>query len=120
MLTFVFGFEYRGKRSPSPCLSDIDIAVLQSQDLVLQQKSEENKQLKQDLTRTQNLFTSAERELRYEREKNLDLKKHNALLDQEKLKVSYLHNKPTASLLSVSSRLQMCIFLFLFCRDMIM
>ncbi|KAL2103733.1 hypothetical protein ACEWY4_000601 [Coilia grayii] len=58
-----------------------------SQDSVLQQKTEENKQLKQDLVRTQNLFTSAERELRYEREKNLDLKKHNALLDQEKLKV---------------------------------
>ncbi|XP_031422588.1 coiled-coil domain-containing protein 30 isoform X3 [Clupea harengus] len=58
-----------------------------SQDSVLQQKSEENKQLRQDLARTQNLFTSAERELRYEREKNLDLKKHNALLDQEKLKV---------------------------------
>ncbi|XP_063064000.1 trichohyalin [Engraulis encrasicolus] len=59
-----------------------------SQDSVLQQKTEESKQLKQDLVRTQTLFTSAERELRYEREKNLDLKKHNALLDQEKLKVS--------------------------------
>ncbi|XP_076131653.1 uncharacterized protein ccdc30 [Alosa pseudoharengus] len=58
-----------------------------SQDSVLQQKTEETKQLRQDLARTQNLFTSAERELRYEREKNLDLKKHNALLDQEKLKV---------------------------------
>lgn len=54
---------------------------------MLQQKGEENKQLKQDLQRTQQLFTSAERELRYEREKNLDLKRHNALLDQEKIKV---------------------------------
>lgn len=59
----------------------------QSQDSVLGQKAEESKQLKQDLQRAQSLFTSAERELRYEREKNLDLKRHNALLDQEKIKV---------------------------------
>lgn len=51
------------------------------------QKVEEGKQMKQDLQRAQSLFTSAERELRYEKEKNLDLKKHNTLLDQEKLKV---------------------------------
>lgn len=61
--------------------------VRQAQDSLLQQKGEENKQLKQDLQRTQHLFTSAERELRYEREKNLDLKRHIALLDQEKVKV---------------------------------
>ncbi|XP_060794196.1 coiled-coil domain-containing protein 30 isoform X6 [Neoarius graeffei] len=60
---------------------------VKAQDSVLQQKGEENKQLKQDLQRTQHLFTSAERELRYEREKNLDLKRHNALLDQEKIKL---------------------------------
>ncbi|XP_060750247.1 coiled-coil domain-containing protein 30 isoform X1 [Tachysurus vachellii] len=62
-------------------------ARVKAQDSVLQQKGEENKQLKQDLQRTQHLFTSAERELRYEREKNLDLKRHNALLDQEKIKL---------------------------------
>ncbi|XP_062872105.1 coiled-coil domain-containing protein 30 [Trichomycterus rosablanca] len=62
-------------------------ARVKTQDSVLQQKGEENKQLKQDLQRTQHLFTSAERELRYEREKNLDLKRHNALLDQEKIKL---------------------------------
>uniref|UniRef100_A0A8B9JBK5 Coiled-coil domain containing 30 n=1 Tax=Astyanax mexicanus TaxID=7994 RepID=A0A8B9JBK5_ASTMX len=62
-------------------------ARAKAQDSVLQQKGEENKQLKQDLQRTQHLFTSAERELRYEREKNLDLKRHNALLDQEKIKL---------------------------------
>lgn len=60
---------------------------LQSQDLVLSQKAEEAKQMKQDLQRAQSLFTSAERELRYEKEKNMDLKRHNTLLDQEKLKV---------------------------------
>lgn len=62
--------------------------VLQSQDLVLSQKAEEAKQMKQDLQRAQSLFTSAERELRYEKEKNMDLKRHNTLLDQEKLKVA--------------------------------
>lgn len=60
----------------------------QSQDLVLSQKVEESKQMKQDLQRAQSLFSSAERELRYEKEKNLDLKRHNSLLDQEKLKVA--------------------------------
>lgn len=63
------------------------ILPLQFQDSVLCQKTEENKQMKQDLQRAQSLFTSAERELRYEKEKNMDLKRHNTLLDQEKLKV---------------------------------
>ncbi|XP_073678773.1 uncharacterized protein ccdc30 [Garra rufa] len=62
-------------------------ARAKAQDSLLQQKGEENKQLRQDLQRTQHLFTSAERELRYERERNLDLKRHNALLDQEKIKL---------------------------------
>ncbi|KAJ8371251.1 hypothetical protein SKAU_G00112790 [Synaphobranchus kaupii] len=60
---------------------------IKSQDALLQQKGEECKQLRQDLQRTQSLFSSAERELRYEREKGLDLKRHNALLEQEKIKV---------------------------------
>lgn len=55
---------------------------------MLSQKAEEAKQMKQDLQRAQSLFTSAERELRYEKEKNLDLKRHNTLLEQEKLKVA--------------------------------
>eukprot|EP00064_Thunnus_orientalis_P014595 superscaffoldBa00002557_g14642 len=62
-------------------------ARIKSQDLVMSQKSEEAKQMKQDLQRAQSLFTSAERELRYEKEKNMDLKRHNTLLDQEKLKL---------------------------------
>lgn len=60
---------------------------LQSQDSVLSQMTEEAKQMKQDVQRAQSLFTSAERELRYEKEKSVDLKRHNALLEQEKLKV---------------------------------
>lgn len=72
------------------------IWLCKAQDSLLQQKGEENKQLRQDLQRTQHLFTSAERELRYEREKNLDLKRHNALLDQEKIKVKKNNNKKNA------------------------
>ncbi|KAK9515500.1 hypothetical protein VZT92_026142 [Zoarces viviparus] len=62
-------------------------ARVKSQDSVLSQKAEEAKQMKQDLQRNHSLFTSAERELRYEKEKNTDLKRHNTLLDQEKLKL---------------------------------
>uniref|UniRef100_A0A671X6H2 Coiled-coil domain containing 30 n=1 Tax=Sparus aurata TaxID=8175 RepID=A0A671X6H2_SPAAU len=62
-------------------------AHVKSQDLVLSQKAEEAKQMKQDLQRAQSLFTSAERELRYEKEKSMDIKRHNTLLDQEKLKL---------------------------------
>uniref|UniRef100_A0A8C8SBU5 Coiled-coil domain-containing protein 30 n=1 Tax=Pelusios castaneus TaxID=367368 RepID=A0A8C8SBU5_9SAUR len=54
---------------------------------LLQQHQEEMLQLRQDFNRVQNLFSSAEKELRYEREKNLDLKKHNILLQQENTKV---------------------------------
>nr|XP_015823069.2 coiled-coil domain-containing protein 30 isoform X2 [Nothobranchius furzeri] len=62
-------------------------AHIRSQESFLSQKSEEAKQMKQDLQRAQSLFTSAERELRYEKEKNVDLKRHNTLLEQEKLKL---------------------------------
>lgn len=60
---------------------------------MLSQKAEEAKQMKQDVQRAQSLFTSAEKELRYEKEKGLDLKRHNTLLEQEKLKVGvqFLH-----------------------------
>ncbi|XP_029361943.1 coiled-coil domain-containing protein 30 isoform X8 [Echeneis naucrates] len=62
-------------------------ARIKSLNSVLSQKAEEAKQMKQDMQRAQNLFTSAERELRYEKEKNMDLKRHNTLLDQENLKL---------------------------------
>nr|XP_033777694.1 coiled-coil domain-containing protein 30 isoform X3 [Geotrypetes seraphini] len=51
--------------------------------LFQQQQQEDVRQLRQDLHRVQNLCSSAEKELRYEREKKLDLKKHNILLQQE-------------------------------------
>ncbi|KFV09880.1 Coiled-coil domain-containing protein 30, partial [Tauraco erythrolophus] len=52
-----------------------------------QQQEEKMQQLRQDLRRVQNLCSSAERELRYEREKNVDLQKQNLLLQQECTKV---------------------------------
>ncbi|KAF1512757.1 Coiled-coil domain-containing protein 30, partial [Eudyptula albosignata] len=52
-----------------------------------QQQEEKMQQLRQDLRRVQNLCSSAERELRYEREKNMDLQKQNLLLQQERTKV---------------------------------
>ncbi|KFQ03070.1 Coiled-coil domain-containing protein 30, partial [Haliaeetus albicilla] len=51
------------------------------------QQEEKMQQLRQDLRRVQNLCSSAERELRYEREKNVDLQKQNLLLQQECTKV---------------------------------
>ncbi|NXK90121.1 CCD30 protein, partial [Formicarius rufipectus] len=52
-----------------------------------QQQEEKLQQLRQDLRRVQNLCSSAERELRYEREKNTELQKQNLLLQQECTKV---------------------------------
>ena len=43
--------------------------------------------LLQELQRSQSLLTSAEAELHHVKEMNVDLKRHNALLEQEKLKV---------------------------------
>lgn len=47
-----------------------------------------NKQLHQDLHGLQVLCSSTEKEIPYERGKNLDLKQHNSLLQGESLKVS--------------------------------
>ncbi|NXX21850.1 CCD30 protein, partial [Podargus strigoides] len=52
-----------------------------------QQQEERLQRLRQDLRRVQNLCGSAERELRYEREKSVDLQKQNVLLQQECAKV---------------------------------
>ncbi|XP_049654151.1 coiled-coil domain-containing protein 30 isoform X1 [Accipiter gentilis] len=66
----------------------LDGSVKQSlPDERFQQQEEKMQQLRQDLRRVQNLCSSAERELRYEREKNVDLQKQNLLLQQECTKV---------------------------------
>ncbi|XP_046518479.1 coiled-coil domain-containing protein 30 isoform X4 [Equus quagga] len=51
------------------------------------QQQEELQQLRQNLHRLQILCNSAEKELRYERGKNLDLKQHNSLLHEESVKI---------------------------------
>ncbi|XP_068514380.1 coiled-coil domain-containing protein 30 [Anas acuta] len=58
-----------------------------------QQQEEKVQQLRQDLRRVQNLCSSAERELRYEREKNVDLQKQNLLLQQECTKLEKSQQK---------------------------
>ncbi|XP_029434854.1 coiled-coil domain-containing protein 30 [Rhinatrema bivittatum] len=63
------------------------IKLHHSGETIFRQQQEEVRQLRQDLHRVQNVCSSAEKELRYEREKNLDLKKHNLLLQQENTKV---------------------------------
>ncbi|CAJ1085478.1 coiled-coil domain-containing protein 30 isoform X2 [Xyrichtys novacula] len=81
-------------------------AHIKSQDSVLNQKAEEAKQMKQDVQRAQSLFSSAERELRYEKEKNMDLKRHNTLLEQEKLKLCAELKQVQAKLVQVEQSLQ--------------
>ncbi|TFK00039.1 EGF-containing fibulin-like extracellular matrix protein 1 [Platysternon megacephalum] len=73
----------------SECNTALNMSIKQylSGERLLQQHQEEMQQLRQDFHRVQNLCSSAEKELRYEREKNLDLKKHNILLQQESTKV---------------------------------
>uniref|UniRef100_G1L114 Coiled-coil domain containing 30 n=1 Tax=Ailuropoda melanoleuca TaxID=9646 RepID=G1L114_AILME len=51
------------------------------------QQGEDVQQLLQNLRRLQVLCNSAEKELRYERGKNLDLKQHNSLLQEESIKI---------------------------------
>ncbi|XP_045401668.1 coiled-coil domain-containing protein 30 isoform X3 [Lemur catta] len=50
-------------------------------------QKEEVQQLRQNLHRLQVLCNSAEKELRYERGKSLDLKQHNSLLQEESIKI---------------------------------
>ncbi|XP_029995426.1 coiled-coil domain-containing protein 30 isoform X2 [Sphaeramia orbicularis] len=81
-------------------------AHIKSQDSVLSQRAEEAKQMKQDLQRAQSLFTSAERELRYEKERNMDLKRHNTLLEQEKLKLCAELKQVQTKLVNVEQSVQ--------------
>ncbi|XP_030041429.1 coiled-coil domain-containing protein 30 isoform X3 [Microcaecilia unicolor] len=81
--------EERHQGSQSSGAGTDSIVKLHSSGEILfqQQQQEDVRQLRQDLHRVQNLCSSAEKELRYEREKTLDLKKHNILLQQEITKV---------------------------------
>ncbi|KAF6107882.1 coiled-coil domain containing 30 [Phyllostomus discolor] len=79
-------------------LSHVNQSLLQSQssgstesltsgEKLKYQHQEEIQQLRQNLHRLQTLCNSAEKELRYERGKNLDLKQHNSLLQDENIKI---------------------------------
>ncbi|XP_014908426.1 coiled-coil domain-containing protein 30 isoform X1 [Poecilia latipinna] len=81
-------------------------AHIKLQDSLLSQKAEEAKQMKQDVQRAQSLFTSAEKELRYEKEKSLDLKRHNTLLEQENLKLGAELKQAQSKLAQVEQKLQ--------------
>ncbi|KAM6236784.1 coiled-coil domain-containing protein 30-like [Spheniscus humboldti] len=81
----------------------LDGSVKQSlSDERFQQQEEKMQQLRQDLRRVQNLCSSAERELRYEREKNMDLQKQNLLLQQERTKVKAELKQARAKLLDTT------------------
>ncbi|XP_066190612.1 coiled-coil domain-containing protein 30 [Sylvia atricapilla] len=67
-----------------------------------QQQEEKLQQLRQDLRRVQNLCSSAERELRYERQKNADLQRQNLLLQQECTKVKAELKQARAKLLDTT------------------
>lgn len=58
------------------------------------EQQEELQQLRQNLRRLQILCNSAEKELQYEKGKNLDLKQHNSLLEEESIKVSVAAAQP--------------------------
>ncbi|XP_077006133.1 coiled-coil domain-containing protein 30 isoform X3 [Tamandua tetradactyla] len=66
---------------------DISIQYPSNGEKLKYQQQEELQQLRQNLHRLQTLCNSAEKELRYERGKNLDLKQHNSLLQEESLKI---------------------------------
>ncbi|XP_056897936.1 trichohyalin isoform X3 [Takifugu flavidus] len=55
---------------------------------VLQAQASEGREYVKELQKSQSLLTSAETELHHVKEMNVDLKRHNTLLEQEKLKLS--------------------------------
>ncbi|KAM4704089.1 coiled-coil domain-containing protein 30 isoform 2-T2 [Rhinophrynus dorsalis] len=71
-------------------------------DALIQQQYEEIRQLRQDLHRVQNVCSSAEKELRYERDKNLNIKKQNLCLQQENTKVGAELNQVKQKLASIT------------------
>ncbi|XP_060707999.1 coiled-coil domain-containing protein 30 isoform X2 [Hemiscyllium ocellatum] len=54
-----------------------------SQEMLLQQHTEESRQMRQDLQRVHNLCSTAEKELKYKREQLIELQRQISLLDQE-------------------------------------
>ncbi|XP_073936525.1 coiled-coil domain-containing protein 30 isoform X2 [Castor canadensis] len=82
--------KYKQLRSHSPGKTVGDeqrVQYLSSGEKLKYQQQEEVQQLRQHLHRLQTLCSSAEKELRYERGKNFDLKQHNSLLQEESIKI---------------------------------
>uniref|UniRef100_A0A7N9D3J8 Coiled-coil domain containing 30 n=1 Tax=Macaca fascicularis TaxID=9541 RepID=A0A7N9D3J8_MACFA len=67
--------------------SELETKYPSSGDKLKYNQQGEVQQLHQNLHRLQILCNSAENELRYERGKNLDLKQHNSLLQEENIKI---------------------------------
>ncbi|XP_010632311.1 coiled-coil domain-containing protein 30 isoform X3 [Fukomys damarensis] len=66
---------------------DSSTQYLSSGEKLKHDQQEELQQLRQNLRRLQILCSSAEKELQYERGKNLDLKQHNSLLQEESIRI---------------------------------
>ncbi|CAI9547827.1 unnamed protein product [Staurois parvus] len=92
---------------PQTCVDGAQKTVSQNLagDALIQQQFEEIRQLRQDLNRVHNLCSSAEKELRYERDKNLEVKKQNILLQKEHTKVSEELNHVKQKYASVTATL---------------
>ncbi|XFF98223.1 PREDICTED: phosphopantothenate--cysteine ligase isoform X1 [Capra hircus] len=77
-----------GNHSPGKTVgAEQKVEYPSSGEKVKYQQQVEVQQLHQNLHRLQTLCSSAEKELRYERGKNLDLKQHNSLLQEESIKI---------------------------------
>ncbi|XP_021105586.1 coiled-coil domain-containing protein 30 isoform X3 [Heterocephalus glaber] len=77
-----------GNHSPEKSVgAEQRVKYLSSGEKLKYDQQEELQQLRQNLHRLQILCNSAEKELRYERGKNLDLKQHNSLLQEESIKI---------------------------------
>ncbi|XP_042541034.1 coiled-coil domain-containing protein 30 isoform X1 [Dipodomys spectabilis] len=80
--------KYKQLRSPGKTMGDEQrMQYLLSGEKLKYQQQDEVQQLRQNLHRLQILCSSAEKELRYERGKNSDLKQHNSLLQEENIKM---------------------------------
>ncbi|XP_069843605.1 coiled-coil domain-containing protein 30-like isoform X4 [Dipodomys merriami] len=80
--------KYKQLRIPGKTMGDEQrMQYLLSGEKLKYQQQDEVQQLRQNLHRLQILCSSAEKELRYERGKNSDLKQHNSLLQEENIKM---------------------------------
>ncbi|KAM8935206.1 coiled-coil domain-containing protein 30 isoform 2-T4 [Lycaon pictus] len=77
----------RQSQSSGDSSNDSSAQPPSSEEKLKYQQQEDVQKLRQNLHRLQVLCCSAEKELQYERGKNLDLKQHNSLLQEENIKI---------------------------------